>query len=101
MAQDKGRATSVEGREDLGVAEVCQQHHIWALRLELDGVSIPWNSYIREFQRGHSSYVVEALKQPFFLPKDMIALRHMRQPDLFMPLIKDLALVGSQSYLLV
>ena len=62
MAQDKGRATSVESREDLGVAEVRQQHHIWALRLELDGVAIPWNSFIREFQKGHSSYVAEALE---------------------------------------
>ena len=28
MAQDKGWATSVESREDLGVAKVHQQHHI-------------------------------------------------------------------------
>ena len=52
----------MESREDLGVAEVRQQHHIWALRLELDGVAIPWNSFIRVFQTGHSSYVAEALK---------------------------------------
>jgi len=62
MAQDKGWATLVESREDLGVVEVHQQHHTWAPRLELDNAAISWNSSIREFQRGHSSYVVEALE---------------------------------------
>ena len=101
MALDKRWATLVENREDPGVAVVCQQHHIWAFRLELDGPAIPWNSSIREFQRGHSSYVAEALKQPLFLPKNMADLRHMWQPDLFMSLKRDLDLIGSQSYLLV
>ena len=86
MAQNKGRASFVESREDPGVAKVRHQHHTWAPRLELDGAAIPWNSSIKEFQREHSSYVVEALKQPLFLPKDMAVLRHMRQPDLFMSL---------------
>ena len=81
------------------MAEVPQQHHTWAPWLELNGVAIPWNSFIKEFQRGHFSYVVEALEHPFLLSK--AALRHMRQPDLFMSLKKDLALVGSQSYPLV
>ena len=49
MAQDKGRASSVESREDLGVAKVRHQHHTRALRLELDGATISWNSTIREF----------------------------------------------------
>ena len=62
MAQDKGWATSVESREDPSVAEVRQQHHTWAPRLELDKAAISWNSFIREFQRGHSSYVAEALE---------------------------------------
>ena len=82
MAQDKGRATSVESRGDPSVAEVSQQHHTWALQLELDrshGIAIPWNSSIREFQRGNSSYIAEALEQPLLLLKDMAALRHMRQ----------------------
>ena len=101
IALDKGRATSVESREDPGVAEVRQQHYTWASRLELDEAAIPWNSSIREFQRGHSSYVAEALEQPLLLLKDMVVLRHMRQPDLFISLKRDQALVGSQSYLLV
>ena len=49
MALDKRRATLVESRKDPGVAKVRQQHHSWALRLELDGATIPWNSFIREF----------------------------------------------------
>ena len=83
------------------MAEVHQQHHTWASRLELDGAAIPWNSSIKEFQRWHVSYVAEALEQPLFLPKDMVALKHMRQPDLFMSLKRNLTLVGSQSYLLI
>ena len=101
MAQDKGWAFLVESREDPSVAEVHKQHHTWAPWLELDRAAIPWNSSIREFQRGHSSYVAEALEHPFLLPKDMVALRHTRQPNLFMSLKRDLTLVGSLSYLLL
>ena len=98
-AKDK-RALSVDSREDPSMAEVCQQQRTWAPRLELDGAAIPWNSSIREFQRGHSAYVAETLDQPLLLPKDMDALRHMRQPDLFMSLKRDLAMISSLSYLL-
>ena len=31
-----------------------------------------------EFQRGHASYMVEALERPLLLPKDMDALKLMR-----------------------
>ena len=48
-----------------------------------------------------SSYIAEALDQPFLLPKDMAALKHMKLPNLFMSLKKDLALVGSLSYFLI
>ena len=101
MAQDKGQATSVESRENPTVPKVRQQHHTWASRLELDEATIPWNSSIREFQIGHSTYIVEALEQPLLLPKDMAALRHMRQPNLFISLKKDLAMVGSLRFLFV
>ena len=94
MAQDKGWASSVESKEDPGVAKVRQQLHTWALRLELDGVAISWNSTIREFQNGHAQYLPETLEQPLFLPKDTTALRHMRQLNLFMSLKRDLALVS-------
>ena len=101
MVQDKVWATSVESIEDPSVVEVRQQHHTWASQLELDEATIPWNSSIREFQIGHSTYIVEALEQPLLLPKDMAALRHMRQPNLFISLKKDLAMVGSLRFLFV
>ena len=40
-------------------------------------------------------YLAEALKQPLLLPKDMAVLKNMRQPDLFLSLKRDLALVSS------
>ena len=76
-AKDKW-ASSVDSEEETSMAEVHQQQRIWAPQLELVGAAISWNSPIREFQRGHSSYIIEALKQPLILPKDMDALRHMR-----------------------
>lgn len=63
--------------------------------MELDIAAIPLNSSIREFQRRHASYMVEALEQPLLLLKDMVALKHMRQPDLFMSLKMDLPENGS------
>ena len=60
-ARDK-RASSVDSKEEPNGAEVRQQQHTWAPRLELDGTPIPWNSSIREFQRGHSAYIAETLK---------------------------------------
>nr|POE75699.1 hypothetical protein CFP56_23247 [Quercus suber] len=60
-------------------------------RLELDGAALPWNSSIREFQRGHAYHMVEALERPILLPKDMEALRKIRQPELFLSLKRDLA----------
>ena len=41
MAKDKGRASSLESREDQNVAEVCHQNPAWALLLELDEAAIP------------------------------------------------------------
>ena len=42
--------------------------------------------------------MAEALKCPLLLPKDMDALKHMRQPDLFLSLKRYLALVSSLAY---
>ena len=42
--------------------------------------------------------MAEALERPLLLPKDMDALKHMRQPDLFLSLKRDLALVSSLAY---
>ena len=47
MAKDRGRVFSVESKEAEHSADV--HHPTWNLRLELDGVVVPWNSSIREF----------------------------------------------------
>ena len=90
------RVTSVDSREEHTGAEVRAQQRTWSLRLEVDEATILCNASIKEFQRGHSAYIAKALEQPLFLPKDMNALRKMRQPDLFMSLKRDLAMVSSQ-----
>ena len=56
------QASSVDSRKEPSGVEVRQQQRTWAPRLELDGTPIPWNSFIREFQRGHSTYITEALE---------------------------------------
>jgi len=98
-AKDK-QASSVDSREDPSISEVRQQQRTWVPRLELDKAAILWNSSIREFQRRHSSYVAETLKQSLLLPKDMEALRRIRQPNLFMSLKRDLVMVNLPSYFL-
>ena len=64
----------------------------------MDGAAIPWNASVKEFQRGHSAYIAGALEQPLLLPKDMDAIRKLKQQDLFMPLKRDLAMVSSQPH---
>ena len=54
---------------------------VWSPWLEVDGAAIPWNASIREYQRGHSAHVAESLEQPLLLPKDMEALRKLKQQD--------------------
>ena len=76
MAKDKGRASSVESKEAEHSTDV--RHPTWNPRFELDGVAVPWSSSIREFQRGHTHYVAEAIERPLLLPKDMNAMKHMR-----------------------
>ena len=63
----------------------------------MDRVAIPWNSSIKEYQRGHFAHVAEALEQPLLLPKDMDVVRKLKQHDLFLSLKRDLTMVSSQS----
>ena len=95
------RATSANSKEEPNGAEVRIPQHIRSPRLEVDGPAIPWNSSIRGFQRGHSAHIAEALEQPLLLPKDIDALRRVRQPDLFLSLKRDLAMVSLQPHLLI
>ena len=66
----------------------------WAPRLELDDAPISWDTSVRSFQGRHSGYVAETLEQPLLLPRDMDAIRHLKQPDLFRFLKRDLAMVS-------
>ena len=58
----------------------------WSPKLEVDGVAIPYTVSVRE-------YITEALEQPVLLPQDMEAYRQFSQPELFLSLKKDLAMV--------
>ena len=94
MAIGRQRGSSTESKKVEHMAEVCPLNPAWNLRLELDGAAISWNSIIREFQKGNTHYLSNALEQPFFLPKNMAALKNLKQKDLFLSLKRDLALVG-------
>lgn len=45
----KGKASSIESKEDHTVAKVSPQNPVWKPRLELEEAAIPWSSSIREF----------------------------------------------------
>ena len=70
---------------------------VWSPRLEVDGAAIPWNASVREYQSGHSAHVAESLEQPLLLPKDMEALRKLKQHNFFLSLKRDLALIRPNS----
>ena len=53
------RATSVDSQEEQIGAEVRLQYCTWSFRLEVDRAAIPWNAFVKEFQRGHSAYIAE------------------------------------------
>ena len=73
--------------------------HTWSLKLEVDGVAIPYTASVREYNRGRAGYIAEALEQPVLLPRDMEAYRRFSQPELFLSLKKDLAMVSDSSTL--
>ena len=73
---------------------VRQRQRTWSPRLKIDGAPISWDATIWESQRGQATYLAEALQQPLLLPRDMNGLRNTRQPDLFMSLKRDFAIVS-------
>ena len=85
------RGTSVDSRDE---AEVGWPQRTWAPRLEMEGAPIPYDASIWDAQRGHANYLAQALQQPFILPRDMESIRCTRQPDLFMSIKRDLAMVS-------
>ena len=91
--QKNKRAPSVESREEGYRAEVRVNPLTWSPKLEVDGVAIPYTASVQEYNRGRAGYIVEALEQPMLLPQDMEAYRRFSQPELFLSLKRDLAMV--------
>ena len=91
------RTKSIDSQDE---AAIRREQRIWSLRLELDGAPISWDATLWESQRREVSFLAEALQQPLLLPRDMKGLRDTRQPELFMSLKRDMAMVSENfSYL--
>ena len=88
------RSTSVDSREELPVAQMRRPTRTWSPKLEVDGLPIAYDAFLRHYRGGHTGLVVEALEQPLLLPKDMEAYRNFNNPELFLSLKRDLAMVG-------
>ena len=88
------RGSSVDSKEEV---EVRRPQRPWALRLEMDGAAIPYDTSIWDMSRDHANYLAQALQQPLLLPRDMESIRLTKQPDLFMSLKRDLAMVSCSS----
>ena len=63
----------------------------------MDGAAIPYDATIWDAPRGHANYLAQALQQPLLLPRDMESIRQTKQPNLFMSLKRDLAMVNRSS----
>ena len=85
------RGSSVDSRDEV---EVRRPQRPWAPQLEMDGAAIPYDASIWDAPRGYANYLAQALQQPLLLPRDMESIRRTKQPDLFMSLKRDLAMVN-------
>ena len=63
----------------------------------MDGAAIPYDASIWDALRGHANYLTQTLQQPLLLPQDMDSIRRTKQPDLFLSLKRDLAMVSCSS----
>ena len=95
--QKNKRASSVESQDEENRAEMRVHPRTWSLKLEVDRVAIPYTAFVREYNKGRAGYIAEALEQPVLLPRDMEAYRRFSQPELFLSLKKDLAMVSDSS----
>ena len=59
----------------------------------MDGAAIPYDALIWDAPKGHANYLAQARQQPLLLSQDMDSIRHTKQPDLFISLKRDLAVV--------
>ena len=85
------RGASVDSRDE---AKVRRPQRTCAPRLEMEDAPISYDASIWNTQRGHANYLAQALQQSFLLPRDMESIRRTRQPNLFMSLKRDLAMVS-------
>ena len=85
------RGLSVDSRDE---AEVRPPQRPWAPQLEMDGAAIPYDASIWDAPRGLANYLAQALQQPLLLPRDMDSIWRTKQPDLFISLKRDLAMVS-------
>ena len=60
----------------------------------MDGATIPYDVSIWDVPRGHANCLAQALQQPLLLPRDMDSIWRTKQPDLFISLKRDLAMVS-------
>ena len=60
----------------------------------MDGAAILYDASIWDALRGHANYLAQALQQPLLLPRDMDSIKRTKQPDLFVSLKRDLAMVS-------
>ena len=84
----------MESRDEGNRAEVRGTPRTWCPKLEMEGVAIPYNASVREYNRGRAGYVADALEQPLLLPRDMEAYKRFSQPEIFLSLKRDLAMVS-------
>ena len=96
--QRSRRSGSIDSREEPLVGQVRRPTRIWSPKLEVDGVPIAWDSSLRHYHGGHAGHVAEALEQPLLLPKDMESYRSFTQPELFLSLKRDLAMVSDLTH---
>ena len=76
------------------MAQVRRPTRTWSPKLEVDGVLIAYDAFLRHYHGGHVGLVAEALEQPLLLPKDMEVYRNFNHLELFLSLKRDLAMVS-------
>ncbi|XP_050260097.1 uncharacterized protein LOC126705239 [Quercus robur] len=96
--QRSKRANSTESRDEENRAEVRVNPRAWSPKMELDGVAIPYTASVREYNRGRAGYIAEALEQPVLLSRDIEAYKRFSQPELFLSLKRDLAMITQQVF---
>ena len=66
----------------------------WTPSIVLDGVSLPSDASIRDFQQGKAGYIANAVEKALLLPSDMAYLKSIRKHEVFLSLKRDLAMVS-------